>query len=260
MGMLGRLIRQNLTYDQNQDVNTFETTSRMLGGFLLHAHYLTSQVPDVSSPQDSVYLSKAIDLAVRLLGAYNPHQGFRTQVSNCERRMGSVRMLMVEHRRWKKWPLSSWFTGNELYWLKAEKVDQVLDDNAMGDGLHPIFVDPESDDHFTTPTDIMGRTYYTSILQTSEPYISKHLVSEELNLAKELMKTCWAMCKVTKTGLAPEINWFSVGLQTSILYLGIPPLPRSRDFIEICVVKPFDTHNLQRPELGRQSADVVTHN
>ncbi|ODH13922.1 hypothetical protein ACO22_06799, partial [Paracoccidioides brasiliensis] len=62
--------------------------------------------------------------------------------------------------------------------------------------------------------------------------------------------TCWAMCKVTKTGLAPEINWFSVGLQTSILYLGIPPLPRSRDFIEICVVKPFDTHNLQRPELG----------
>ncbi|KGM92551.1 uncharacterized protein PADG_11380 [Paracoccidioides brasiliensis Pb18] len=87
MGMLGRLIRQNLTYDQNQDVNTFETTSRMLGGFLLHAHYLTSQVPDVSSPQDSVYLSKAIDLAVRLLGAYEspsgiPYAGVELQTKN----------------------------------------------------------------------------------------------------------------------------------------------------------------------------------
>lgn len=31
---------------------------------------------------------------------------------------------------------------------------------------------------------------------------------EEMSLARELMKTCWGMYKVTKTGLAPEIAHF----------------------------------------------------
>jgi len=33
-------IKENLDYDQDQDINTFETTIRMLGG-LLSAHYLS---------------------------------------------------------------------------------------------------------------------------------------------------------------------------------------------------------------------------
>jgi hypothetical protein len=46
----------------------------MLGG-LLSAHYLSSQLPDASSPEDHVYLSKAIDLANRLLGPYESKSG-----------------------------------------------------------------------------------------------------------------------------------------------------------------------------------------
>lgn len=34
------------------------------------------------------------------------------------------------------------------------------------------------------------------------------LQDEEMRLAKELMKTCWAMYAATKTGLAPEITYF----------------------------------------------------
>jgi hypothetical protein len=32
--------------------------------------------------------------------------------------------------------------------------------------------------------------------------------SQQMELARELTKTCWGMYKVTATGLAPEIVWF----------------------------------------------------
>jgi hypothetical protein len=65
---------RELTYDQDQEVNTFETTIRMPGG-LLSAHYLSTQLPDISSKRDYVYLNKSIDLADRLLGAYESRSG-----------------------------------------------------------------------------------------------------------------------------------------------------------------------------------------
>ena len=40
-------ISTSLNYDQNQEVNTFETTIRMLGG-LLSAHYLSTAFPDMA--------------------------------------------------------------------------------------------------------------------------------------------------------------------------------------------------------------------
>jgi mannosyl-oligosaccharide alpha-1,2-mannosidase len=60
---------RKLTYNQDQEVNTFETIIRILGG-LLSAHYLAIQLPDISSRRDYVYLNKSIDLADRILGAY----------------------------------------------------------------------------------------------------------------------------------------------------------------------------------------------
>ena len=46
----------------------------MLGG-LLSAHYMSSLLPGVSSTGDDIYLSKAIDLADRLIGAYDLPSG-----------------------------------------------------------------------------------------------------------------------------------------------------------------------------------------
>ena len=67
-------VDSDLTYDQDQDVSTFETTIRMLGG-LLSAHYLSTELPYVASRRDYVYLQKATDLADRLLGAYESPSG-----------------------------------------------------------------------------------------------------------------------------------------------------------------------------------------
>jgi hypothetical protein len=74
----------------------------------------------------------------------------------------------------------------------------------------------------------------------------------QMKLAKDIMKTCWGMYAVTKTGLAPEIAWFNANDED------IKPRPGERhsratkDSIESWkedfIVKPLDAHNLQRPE------------
>jgi hypothetical protein len=61
----------------------------MLGG-LLSAHYLTTVLPGVSSRRDSIYLTKAADLADRLLGAYDSPSGIPYASIHLARRRGLV--------------------------------------------------------------------------------------------------------------------------------------------------------------------------
>lgn len=154
-------LHRSLTWDQDQDVNTFETTIRMLGG-LLSAHYLSSSslskplLPcNVSSRRDHVYLAKAIDLADRLLAAYDSPSGIPYASVNLARRVGlpshadggassmaEAATLQLEMK------YLSHLTGDDKYWRKAEKVMKVLDRSAhaarLQDGLLPIFVHPDT--------------------------------------------------------------------------------------------------------------------
>ncbi|KAK4986378.1 mannosyl-oligosaccharide alpha-1,2-mannosidase [Elasticomyces elasticus] len=146
-------ISTNLTYDQDHDVNTFETTIRMLGG-LLSAHYLSTDFPNMAplsipdgSPGEDLYLEKATDLADRLLGAYESPSGVPFASVNLHTRKGiksnddggasstaEATSLQLEMKYLAK------LTGETNYWSKAEKVMQVVDDNGMRDGLLPIFL------------------------------------------------------------------------------------------------------------------------
>lgn len=148
-------VQRKLTWDQEQDVNTFETTIRMLGG-LLSAHYLATQIPGASSQRDYVYLNKSIDLADRLLGAYEsksgvPYasldlktgKGIRSHADGGASSTAETATLQLEMK------YLAHLTGKEVYWRKAEKVMQVLDGNGVEGGLVPIYVDPESG-HFTS--------------------------------------------------------------------------------------------------------------
>ncbi|KAK3307868.1 glycoside hydrolase family 47 protein [Chaetomium strumarium] len=346
-----RWLHRSLSYDQDQDVNTFETTIRMLGG-LLGAHHLASRFPDVASRRDSVYLTKAVDLADRLLAAYESRSGIPYASVHLGRKAGlpshadggassmaEAATLQLEMK------YLSHLTGDERYWRRAEKVMQVLDDNAMEAGLLPIFVHPETG-QFTTAEIRLGSrgdSYYEYLikqyLQTSgqEPVyqemweealagIQAHLVTttrraglkivaelpqgiggvlspkmdhlvcflpgaialgatgghmlasararpgwseareQQMQLARDLMKTCWAMYAVTRTGLAPEIAWFDVAEEDLVRR---PRRPgdrissnsggggssirrKTRDSLaawkQDFIVKPLDAHNLQRPE------------
>lgn len=134
-------VDKDLTYDMDYDVNTFETTIRMLGG-LLAAHYLS---------KDDMYLDKATNLGNRLLGAFDSKTGIPYASVNLKTRKGSkshadlgasstaeAATLQLEFKYLAK------LTGEGLYWDAAEKVMQVMEANKAQEGLVPIFIQADT--------------------------------------------------------------------------------------------------------------------
>lgn len=147
-------ISKSLTYDQNQDVSTFETTIRMLGG-LLAAHYISTEFPDLAplaeddegASGEDLYLEKAKDLADRLMAAFDSPSGIPYASVNLQKYEGipshadmgasstaEATSLQLEFKYLAK------LTGEKDFWDRAEKVMQIVDDNGAKDGLLPIFI------------------------------------------------------------------------------------------------------------------------
>ncbi|KAF3034684.1 mannosyl-oligosaccharide alpha-1,2-mannosidase [Didymella heteroderae] len=142
-------VSTTLDYDKDQDVNTFETTIRMLGG-LLSAHYLQETLPGLkpdNANDDDLFLEKATDLAGRLLGAYESPSGVpwasvrlkdsKGEASHADGGASSTAEATTLQLEMK---YLAYLTGEADYWEKAEKVMQVVDDNGAKDGLVPIFI------------------------------------------------------------------------------------------------------------------------
>ena len=146
-------ISTSLTYTADHDVNTFETTIRMLGG-LLSAQYLSTSYPhlapltddDYNQPGEDLYIEKATDLADRLLGAYESPSGVPYASINLNTSKGipagegsstaEATTLQLEMKYLSK------LTGEPIYWQRAEKIIKVVDEQQMEDGLLPIFINP----------------------------------------------------------------------------------------------------------------------
>jgi mannosyl-oligosaccharide alpha-1,2-mannosidase len=139
----------SIDFDSDYDASFFESTIRYLGG-LLSAHSLSG---------DALYLAKAIELADRLMPAFNSPTGVPYSIVNLRTRaarnpqwndqnsilseLGSVQLEF-------KWLSAA--SGEPRYALAAEKVMVVLrrladaDDKerggAMPRGLYPVYVSP----------------------------------------------------------------------------------------------------------------------
>ncbi|KAJ5948462.1 Mannosyl-oligosaccharide 1-2-alpha-mannosidase [Penicillium verhagenii] len=181
-------ISTSLRYDQDHDVNTFETTIRMLGG-LLSAHYLSNQYPnlapvaddDVGAAGEDLYIEKATDLADRLLGAFESNSGIPFSSINLNTSLGirshsdggsastaEATTVQLEFKYLAK------LTGEAEYWKVVEKVMEVVDGQNPEDGLVPIFIHPDSGEFKTKNIRLgsRGDSYYEYLikqyLQTSE--------------------------------------------------------------------------------------------
>lgn len=180
-------ISTSLDYDQDYNVNTFETTIRMLGG-LLSAHYLSTEFPNMApipeddhgAPGEDLYLEEASDLADRILGAFESGSGipfasvnlkdFKGVPSHADGGASStaeVGSLQLEFK------YLAMLTGEKNYWEKVEKVIQVIDDNGMEAGLLPIFIYP-NDGEFRGNNIRLG--------SRGDSYYGKSLVKEILIL------------------------------------------------------------------------------
>ncbi|BFZ63436.1 mannosyl-oligosaccharide alpha-1,2-mannosidase [Saitoella coloradoensis] len=137
-------IKANLTWEQDAEVNVFETTIRMLGG-LLSAHFLSA------GSGETVYLEKAIDLGDRLIGAYESQSGIPYASVNLKTGKGivshadggasstaEVATLQLEMK------YLSHLTGDPKYWDASQKVIQRIAANNAQDGLVPIFIHPDT--------------------------------------------------------------------------------------------------------------------
>ncbi|KAH8676749.1 glycoside hydrolase [Tricladium varicosporioides] len=185
-----------LNYEQDQEVNTFETTIRMLGG-LLSAHYLSTEFPDMAPLTDDdegaagedLYLEKAKDLADRLMGAFESPSGIPYASVNLKTLQGIVShddggasstaeaaTLQLELKYLTK------LTGETFYWEKAEKVIKVIDDNGMEDGLLPIYIYAH-DGHFRGDNIRLGSrgdSYYEYLIKQYLQTSKEEPIYEEL--------------------------------------------------------------------------------
>ncbi|KAF2263624.1 seven-hairpin glycosidase [Lojkania enalia] len=142
-------ISTTLSYEKDQDVNTFETTIRMLGG-LLAAHYLQDVLPGMkpeNGNEEDLYLEKAADLADRLIGAYDSPSGvpwasvvLKTGKGVASHADGGASSTAEATTLQLEMKYLAFLTGEEHYWDKAEKVMEVVDSNGAKDGLVPIFI------------------------------------------------------------------------------------------------------------------------
>ncbi|KAH5259856.1 alpha-1,2-Mannosidase [Parastagonospora nodorum] len=142
-------VSTTLDYNKDQDVNTFETTIRMLGG-LLSAHYLQETLPGMkpdNQKEEDLFLEKADDLADRLMGAYESPSGVpwasvilkdgKGEASHADGGASSTAEATSLQLEMK---YLAYITGEGHYWEKAEKVMEVVDNNGAKDGLLPIFI------------------------------------------------------------------------------------------------------------------------
>ena len=172
-------ISTTLTYDLDHDVNTFETTIRMLGG-LLAAHYLQTDYPSLcpvdlsTNGGEDLYLEKASDLADRLLSAFETDTGIPWSSVNLKQLVGikshadggsaslaEATSVQLEMKYIAK------LTGEKHYWDKAERVMKAVDDANAKDGLMPIFISPTTG-KFSTPNIRLGSrgdSYYEYLIK-----------------------------------------------------------------------------------------------
>jgi len=132
-------VRDELNFDQDGEVNLFETTIRVLGG-LLSAYD--------QSGKDSVFLNKAVDLADRLMGAFDTASGIpyasvhlreKRGVPSHENGISSTSEVSTLQLEFK---YLSYLTGDDKYWKVAEKVMLKMREIEGLDGLVPIYIDP----------------------------------------------------------------------------------------------------------------------
>ncbi|KAJ7030177.1 glycoside hydrolase family 47 protein [Mycena alexandri] len=131
-------VRNSLSFDRDgrtRCFNTFETTIRVLGG-LLSALHLSG---------DEMYLRYAVDLADRMLPAFNTPSGLPLSSVNLETRVGipdawnknyistaEATTLQLEFRDLAQ------LTKNATYWRKAETVMSVVNAARLPSNLAPI--------------------------------------------------------------------------------------------------------------------------
>ncbi|KXN74157.1 glycoside hydrolase family 47 protein [Conidiobolus coronatus NRRL 28638] len=131
-----------LTFAQDEYLNVFETTIRVLGG-ILSSHFLTGS-------HDQILIDKATDLADRLMGSFGTKSGIPGASLNLitrqpyppeNRELTSTSEATTIQLEFK---YLSHITNQTKYFDAVEKVNDMVEKLPKIEGLVPIFLDPET--------------------------------------------------------------------------------------------------------------------
>ncbi|KAK0217773.1 glycoside hydrolase [Armillaria fumosa] len=157
-------IQDKHSFERESNFNTFETTIRVLGG-LLSAYHLSGDV---------LYLEKAVDLADRILPAFDTPTGLPLPMVNLAKGVGvrdqwapdqistaEAATLQLEFKDLAQ------LTKKDIYWSKVENVMSVINKALLPHGLVPIFMSAAKGDF--TQSDIRlgsrGDSYYEYLIK-----------------------------------------------------------------------------------------------
>eukprot|EP00457_Paulinella_chromatophora_P006155 gb/GEZN01006173.1/.p1 GENE.gb/GEZN01006173.1/~~gb/GEZN01006173.1/.p1 ORF type:complete len:544 (+),score=64.16 gb/GEZN01006173.1/:38-1669(+) len=193
-------VNTSLHFDKDVKVNLFETTIRMLGGLLSAYHF----------SGEEVFLNQAIDLADRLLVAFDTPSGIPlsdvhllhktahapewTHLSSSS----EVTTIQLEFK------YLSHLTGDSKYKDAVEKVMATVFKNRPKDGLINIWIDPNTgkfssqggQDGVVT-LGARGDSYYEYLFkqyvqtQRTQPQYFKEWKKSMLSVKKQLLQTSW---------------------------------------------------------------------
>ncbi|KAF9547365.1 mannosyl-oligosaccharide alpha-1,2-mannosidase [Mortierella hygrophila] len=197
-------VRDELTFDQEGEVNLFETTIRVLGG-LLSAYD--------QSGHDQVFLTKAVDLADRLMGAFKTASGIPYASVHLKEGRGvpgheggisstsEVSTLQLEFK------YLSYLTGDDKYWRVAEDVILKMKDLESVDGLVPIYINPYNGQFHGSEIRLgsRGDSYYEYLIKQ---YIQ---TSKKEHVYKEMFDHAMAGVKKHLLGRSIPNNLLFVG-------------------------------------------------
>ena len=152
-------------YDNQEDINLFETTIRVLGG-LLSSYSLLGSYSGADAILSKVprqqLLDKATELADSMMFAFDTPTGlpFGTLGLGSRRKTnpswsGGASTIAEVGTLQLEWQYLSLLTGKPQYAEKVNKVTEVLDGMEKPLGLYPMFVDPSSGS-FTSQTITFG--------------------------------------------------------------------------------------------------------
>uniref|UniRef100_A0A5B6ZXI1 alpha-1,2-Mannosidase n=1 Tax=Davidia involucrata TaxID=16924 RepID=A0A5B6ZXI1_DAVIN len=153
-----------LDFNKNYEASVFETTIRILGG-LLSAYDLSGE---------KVFLQKAIDLADRLLPAWNtpsgiPYNKINLAYGNAHnpRWTGGNSILADSGTEQLEFIALSQRTKDPKYQRKAEYVITELHKTFPADGLLPIYINPHTGTTSYSPITFgaMGDSFYEYLLK-----------------------------------------------------------------------------------------------
>ncbi|GAA5998370.1 glycoside hydrolase family 47 protein [Rhodotorula paludigena] len=195
-------------------------TIRVLGG-LLSAYHLSGE-------KDQMLLDKAVDLADRLLPAFETESGIPMSFANLAKRTGildhdnrGLTSVAEAGTLQLEFKYLSQLTGNPIYWQKVEKVMEVIRAQPHKDGLVPIFMRSDTGDFVFSDIRLgsRGDSYYEYLykqfVQTNgtEPVYRDMHVQAMDGIKRHLLKRSATRDLVYTSELLPRRNPVTGGFE-----------------------------------------------